>query len=160
MVTKFPYDRKVQLTVNTDKPLESKIRIRVPSWAIKKCRLTLTGRLLSMVNPGTYATLSRQWKNGDVISFTLPMDFRMSKYEGVEEAYKGRYAFEYGPVLMAYVSTKGEKENLSLQISPEKLIKSLKPVPGKPFHYSVSGTDDFEFMPYYEVQDEPFTCFP
>jgi len=160
MVTKFPYDRKVQLTVNTDKPLESKIRIRVPSWAIKKMPVNVNGKIIINGYPGTYATLSRQWKNGDVISFTLPMDFRMSKYEGVEEAYKGRYAFEYGPVLMAYVSTKGEKENLSLQISPEKLIKSLKPVPGKPLHYSVSGTDDFEFMPYYEVQDEPFTCFP
>ncbi len=160
MVTQFPYDSKVQLTVNTDNTIVSKIRIRVPSWAVKKMLIKVNGKNIISGNPGTYVTLNRQWKNGDVISFTLPMDFRMSKYEGEEEAYKGRYALEYGPVLMAYVSMKGEKENISLQISPEKMIKSLNPVPAKPLHYSVNGLNDFEFMPYFEVQDEPFTCFP
>jgi len=55
---------------------------------------------------------------------------------------------------------KGQKDNLTMPTSPEKLIKSLKNVAGKPLHYIVNGNSDFEYMPYLEVQDEFFTCFP
>ena len=30
-------------------------------------------------NPGTYVNLTREWKNGDVISFDLPMDFKATR---------------------------------------------------------------------------------
>jgi uncharacterized protein len=104
--------------------------------------------------------LNRKWNNGDVISFTLPMDFRMTGYKGEEKAYHGHYSLEYGPLLMAWVSLKGEKVSLPLHVNYDKLIKSLQPLPGKPLHFSIRGTDNFEYMPYFEVQDEPFTCFP
>jgi hypothetical protein len=61
---------------------------------------------------------------------------------------------------MAYVSMKGQTENIMLSVSKEKLIKSLKTVEGKPLHFTVNGNNDFEYMPYLEVQDESFTCFP
>lgn len=136
MVTHFPYDKKVQLSVNTNKPLNSKIRIRVPSWASREmtvmvnCKKTVSGK------PGTYVTISREWKTGDIISFTLPMDFRMTTYTGVERDPKHeQYALEYGPILMAYTSMNGQKNNLTLPIRAEKLIKSLKPVADKSLHF-------------------------
>jgi len=55
---------------------------------------------------------------------------------------------------------KGQSENIMLTINPDKLIKSLKTVDGKPLHFIVNGNANFEYMPYLEVQDEPFTCFP
>ncbi|HZK95618.1 MAG TPA: beta-L-arabinofuranosidase domain-containing protein [Prolixibacteraceae bacterium] len=162
MVTQFPYDPKVQLKVSIEKPANSKIRIRIPSWATHKMPVMVNGKKIVNGNPGTYVTLDRQWKTGDMISFTLPMNFRMTEYEGAEEKYNDgqHYALEYGPILMAYVNMKGQKENLMLPIRPEKLIKSLKIVEGKPLHFTVNGKSDFEYMPYLEVQDEPFTCFP
>jgi uncharacterized protein len=161
MVTQFPYDPGVQITVNVVEPLKSKIRIRIPSWAMQKMSVMVNGSKVISGNPGSYATLDRQWKNGDVISFTLPMGFRMTRYAGAEyEAEHERYALEYGPVLMAYVSMKGQKESQALSAAPEKLIKSLKTISGKPLHFTVNGNTDFEYMPYMEVQDEPFTCYP
>lgn len=159
MVTQFPYDQKVQLTVNTDKPLQSKIRIRIPSWAAKKILININGKKVVSGNPGTYITLDRRWNNGDSISFTLPVEFKMAEYSGEEKEYQGRFALEFGPVLMAYVNMKGEKENPHLQTNTEKFIKSLKPVSDKPLHYAINGDTDFEYMPYFEVQDESFTCF-
>jgi len=47
-----------------------------------------------------------------------------------------------------------------LSTTSEKLLKSLKPVAGKPLHFTINGSSDFEYMPYLEVQDEPFTCYP
>ena len=161
MVTQFPYDPGVQLILSVDGSFKSKIRIRIPSWAAHEMSIMVNDKKLVSAKPGTYATIDKQWKTGDVISFTLPMDFRMTKYAGLEHnAGHDSYALEYGPILMAYVSTKGQKENLSLSTSPEKLIKSLKTIAGKPLHYIVNGNADFEYMPYLEVQDEPFTCYP
>ena len=161
MVTQFPYNQKVQLTVNVDQPLKSRIRIRVPSWAAREMSVMVNGKKIVSGKPGTYVTLDRQWNNGDAISFTLPMNFRMTKYDGEErDLNHKRYALEYGPLLMAYVSMKGQPGNIMLTISPDKLIKSLKAVDGKPLHFTVNGNSDFEYMPYFEVQDEQFTCFP
>ena len=160
MATQFPYSNDVTLKIGTDKPHFSKIRIRIPSWASKKMPVKVNGKVFISGAPGTYITINRQWKEGDVISFSLPASFRMTKYEGSEKEYIGRSAIEYGPVLMAYVNIKGEKENLILQSDREKLLKNLTAIPGKPLHYSVKGISDFEIMPYFEVQDEPFTCFP
>jgi len=161
MVTGFPYDNKVQLIADVKEPVQSKIRIRIPSWASEKMSVLVNGKKMVTGNPGTYVTLDRQWNNGDAISFSLPMNFRMTKYEGSEVDPKHeRYALEYGPLLMAYVNIKGQKDNLKLTTSALKLIKSLKPINGKPLHFSLDGNADFQYMPYFEVQDEPFTCFP
>ncbi len=161
MITQFPYDQKVRLIVNVDKPSEASIRIRIPSWATHQMSVLVNGNIIVSGRPGTYVTLSRQWKNEDTISFTLPMDFRMTKYTGEEhDPNHEHYALEYGPILMAYVSMKGQTENLMLPVSPEKLIKSLKRISGKPLHFTINGNTDFEYMPYLEVQDESFTCFP
>jgi len=160
MKTEFPYKNNVELRIKSDKPITSKIRIRVPSWAARNMIVRVNGKMISSGNPGTYITLGRSWKNGDIISFTLPVSFRMTPYTGADKEYSGRYALEYGPILMAYVNMKGEKEDLILKSDRGKLIKNLAPVPGKPLHFSVKGINDFVFMPYFEVQDEPFTCFP
>lgn len=160
MATQFPYDPKVQLSVNTDKQIQSKIRIRIPSWAAKKMSIKVNGKIIAYGNPGTYVTLDRQWKNQDVISFVLPMEFKMTEYFGEEKEYHGRFSLEYGPVLMAYVNIDGQKDKLRLPTSSDKLIKSLKSLHGRPLHYAIDGFSNSEYMPYFEIQDESFTCFP
>jgi uncharacterized protein len=161
MATQFPYSSTVQLTVNVDKPAKSSIRIRIPSWATKKMSVMVNGKTFISGTPGTYVVIDRQWKDGDIISFSLPIDFKMTKYEGGErDPNNEKYALEYGPILMAFVNMKEQKKDLAIPTNPEKLIKSLKPVAGKPLHFSVNGNTDFEYMPYLEVQDEQFSCFP
>jgi DUF1680 family protein len=161
METKFPYDSKVLLTLITDNPSESVIRIRVPSWASREMDVLVNGKKKITGKPGSYVAISQKWNNGDKISFILPMGFKITKYTGEEQfPDRDRYALEYGPILMAYVNLKGEKDNLALNVDNKKLIKSLKPVPGKPLHFTVNGAVDFVYMPYFEVQDEPFSCFP
>jgi len=89
------------------------------------------------------------------------MSFRMTRYTGEEQdPVFNRYALEYGPILLAYVSMNNQKENILLPVSPARLLKNLKPVAGKPLHFSINGRTDFEYMPYFEVQEETFSCYP
>jgi uncharacterized protein len=161
MDTQFPYDQKVHILVNVSEPLDSRIRIRIPEWAAHDMAISVNGKKIASGKPGTYFTLSRIWKNEDVISFTLPMNFRITKYTGEEQdLIFDRYALEYGPMLMAYISLKDQKDNIILPVSPARLIKSLKPIAGKSLHFKIYENSDFEYMPYFEVQEETFTCYP
>ena len=111
--------------------------------------------------PGSYHVMDRKWKNGDVISFTLPMDFRITKYTGLEKGFEeNHYAIEYGPVLMAMVGVKAKKDDIGIKADPEHISTLLRPVQGKPLHFTIAGSSEFEYWPYFEVQEEPFSCFP
>jgi len=43
---------------------------------------------------------------------------------------------------------------------PGDLLRQLKPKGGQPLHFTVDANPGIEFMPYWQVEKEPFTCFP
>ncbi len=161
MKTNFPYDPKVDLIVEMNSPIQYRIRIRVPSWVSENMSVMVNGSEVGTGKPGTYFIIDRKWESGDVISFILPMDFRITKYTGLEKGFEeNHYAIEYGPVLMAMVGVKAKKTDIGVKASPENIKELLRPVPGKPLHFAIEGNSEFEYWPYFEVQDEPFSCFP
>ena len=161
METQFPYDSKVKIVVTNEQPIQNKIRIRVPSWASEKMTFLVNGNETGSGMPGTYFEIDRNWKNGDLISFTLPMDFRVTKYTGLEKGFEeNHYAVEYGPILMSMVGVKAKKSDIGVKATSESIKGMLKPVPGKPLHFTIEGNTEFEYWPYLEVQEEPFSCFP
>ena len=161
MKTQFPNDPKVEIVIGNDKAIQNKIRIRIPSWVSADMPVKVNGNEIGSGKAGTYLEVDRTWKNGDVISFTLPMDFRVTKYAGLEQGFKeNHYAVEYGPILLAMVGVKGKKIDIGIKTTPENLKKLLRQVPGKPLHFTVEENSEFEYWPYYEVQEEPFSCFP
>ena len=161
MKTQFPYDSKVEIILGNKTPLQNKIRIRVPSWASADMPVKVNGSEVGSGKPGSYFEIDRTWKNGDLISFTLPMDFRVTKYTGLEKGFEeNHYAVEYGPILMAMVGVKAKKFDIGVKTTAENLKNLLKPIPGKPMHFSIEGNSEFEYWPYFEVQEEPFSCFP
>jgi len=161
METQFPYDSKVKIVVTNEQPIQNKIRIRVPSWASEKMTFLVNGNETGSGMPGTYFEIDRNWKNGDLISFTLPMDFRVTKYTGLEKGFEeNHYAVEYGPILMSMVGVKAKKSDIGVKATSESIKGMLKPVPGKPLHFTIEGNTEFEYWPYFEVQEEPFSCFP
>jgi hypothetical protein len=47
-----------------------------------------------------------------------------------------------------------------LEVPAAALPGRLKPVEGKPLHFAVEGVAGAEYLPYYELEQRPFTCFP
>jgi DUF1680 family protein len=162
--TGFPESPEVELHFKLSEPVRSKIRVRVPSWAVSKMNLLVNGKKVAAGAPGAYVTLDRTWKNDDEISFTLPMGFRLTKYAGVTEDFQGRetYALEYGPLLMGLVGDEIPDGILNLPFSSNKLTAKLKPVTGKPLHFGIEGENaSLEYIPYYEIgKNQQFTCYP
>ncbi|MBE0655692.1 MAG: glycoside hydrolase family 127 protein [Bacteroidales bacterium] len=162
METDFPYDNKVSITLISQKSLKTNIRVRVPSWAAKRMIVRVNGKKAASGEPGTYVTLPGTWNAGDNISFELPMEFKATVYKGLEKGYNdgSHYIVEYGPLLMAAVNQKNPQGKVELYFPESKLERSFSPIQEKPLFFSIKGNDDVVFRPYFELQDELFTCYP
>jgi hypothetical protein len=123
--------------------------------------ILVNGQRAAMGLPGSYALLDRTWANGDRVSFVLPMDFRLTRYTGVDQIPGSeRYALEYGPILLAAVGPLDKNMSIHLTQNPRAVQDWLKPKPGQPLHFTVEGQPGLEFLPYWQVEDQAFTCFP
>src|SRR4029453_7847946 len=90
--TRYPWDGTVRMTINSDRPGQFTLRVRIPGWARNEAAPSDLYRFLDVVaDPvvlrvnGTafpitpekgYVSLSRGWKRGDVVELTLPMPVR------------------------------------------------------------------------------------
>lgn len=151
----FPQDTGVSITLFVEKPLDMKIRLRIPSWAIEDVPVRVNGENVASGVPGTYLTLARRYSSGDEISFKIPPGLRVTKYAGFDrDRDYDRYALQYGPLLMSLVGA------THLNAGPKELIGSLTPISGSPLQFSVGGHPNCKYLPYVHVQDETFTSFP
>ena len=161
METAFPFQPDVRLSLKLAKPTPAKIRLRVPEWAAAKMPISVNGIKVATGKPGSYAVLDRIWSDGDIINFSLPMAFKLTHYEGADRvAGQERYALEYGPILLALTGSVDEKLGATLAQDPRNLIKQLTPKPEQPLHFSITGDADHEYLPYWQVTNQVFTCYP
>jgi hypothetical protein len=165
MKSEFPFRPEVELHLTASAPARMKLRVRVPQWASKDMAVRVNGAPAGSGKPGSFVTLDRTWKDGDAIAFTLPMDFRLTHYTGIEKvAGREQYAIEYGPILLALVGNEAgvidEKGDATLPASPADIVKRMQPKPGAPLHFSVEGAPRHEYIPYWQLSDQLFTCYP
>ena len=104
--TGFPDDQLTTLTI--DRAGDYTIAIRHPQWAGEGFAIAINGETIDhTAKKGTasYVAVSRQWKEGDKITVSLPMELR---YEECPN-YGDYIAFKYGPILLAAQTSEGEK---------------------------------------------------
>jgi DUF1680 family protein len=159
--TKFPFDTAVRGTVKTAVPAKANVRIRVPSWATAEMKIVVNGKVASTGKPGSYIQLNRQWSNGDVVEFTLPAAFRVNRYKGVDQiAGKSRYSIEYGPILLAAVGSSNVDLLIDKGHESQQVADYFQQVEGAPLHFTVRGNPGCRLMPYWQIAEEEFTCYP
>lgn len=168
IATNFPFDARVRATIKSSKPVRANLRIRVPSWSAGAMRVSVNGEFAGTGQPGTYFPIDRQWSNGDTVEFTLSTAIRATRYRGADQLPgRHRYSFEYGPILLAAVGPdKPEEMEIAIQgeesgeLNEDRLADLLQPISGSPLHFSVRGNPALRFMPYWQIQDQVFNCYP
>lgn len=160
MNANYPYSTNVKITVKkTTEAAATTLNVRIPYWATGDVSVKVNGKQFASGKPGTFLALKRQWKNGDKVSFDIPAGFTTTKYEGSEEAFKDNcYAIQYAGLMLSAVNLKEEK--FEIPATPQEIASKLEPIKGKPLHFMVKGNADIEVMPYLEVENQAFTCFP
>jgi DUF1680 family protein len=164
----FPWHPGVTLALSASRPTQSKIRIRVPAWAAAPMQITVNREAAVTGAPGSYVTLDRTWSTGDKIRFTLPMQLKLTRYEGLDQVPgHARYALEYGPILLALIGSDSAALTAPAGLSRrqadrphEAILDLIHQDPNRPLHFTIEGHPQFSYIPYWQVVTEPFTCFP
>ncbi len=152
--TRMPDGGAVTLTVTeAEKPFT--LKLRIPRWAAGPVRIKKNGIPVLTAGPG-YAALTGITA-GDVVSFTLPMGFRVTKYTGGEEIPgKDRFALEYGPLLYAALGP----TPVSVAWDPALPEEEFVPLPGKKRGFAMRHDVAHEYRAYVDIGDEPFSVYP
>jgi DUF1680 family protein len=174
--TAFPEAGDVTLKIGAAQPVLFALSVRIPSWVSRPMEIRLNGKPLTAGIPGSYCHLERKWTPGDQVAFSLPMGFRMLRYEGYDQiAGFQRYSLEYGPLLLGLTGKFNFQKTIRILNDPAQPAAWLMPVEGKPLHYQIAiergywalredeawSPKAFEYMPYYEIPpDQEFTAFP
>ncbi|MFF1679278.1 beta-L-arabinofuranosidase domain-containing protein [Streptomyces sp. NPDC058256] len=149
--TDYPREQGSTITVGGGSAAFA-LRLRVPSWATAGFRVTVNGVAVSGTPvAGSYFTVSRTWRGGDVVRVSVPFRLRVEK--ALDDP--SLQALFFGPVnLVARNSATsylpfGLYRNAALS---GDLLPTLTPVTGKPLHYTLDGT---EFAPFSEGTEDP-----
>jgi len=97
--TTYPFGDEVQFSVRAPEPVHFPLSVRIPEWAaeasieVNGTPVEMAGRSVS--DASRLVTVSRQWRDGDVMTVTLPMAPRLSRWDG------GAVGVERGPLVYA-----------------------------------------------------------
>jgi DUF1680 family protein len=99
-VSNYPWDGDVKISVQPDAPREFTLHVRLPQWATNPT-IRVNGAALSPQVSKGYASIRRQWKSGDTVDLSLPMEVqRLAAHPKVLQA-QGKIALRRGPLIYA-----------------------------------------------------------
>jgi len=98
-VTNYPWEGRVEISIEKCKKDAFDMMLRIPRWAAGTT-VKVNGQDADVaVEAGKFATISRQWKKGDVITIDMPMDVKFVEGNTRIEEVRNQVALQRGPVV-------------------------------------------------------------
>jgi DUF1680 family protein len=99
LATRYPLDGAVEVTVTEGGSRAWTLSLRVPDWC-RGATATVNGTPVPASASGNgYLEITRQWRAGDVVAFSMPMPPRLTVPHPAADAIRGAVAIERGPVV-------------------------------------------------------------
>jgi len=163
--TAYPESAATRLALKCEKPVDLALHVRHPWWAVSGLRVSINGAAQNVQStPGSYATLSRTWKDGDTVEVGMPMGLRT---EGFRDNPR-RFAFMYGPLVLCAQVDRGKEFPVILG-EPADLAAAVRPMPGKDLEFVLPGSvirilgqesvADMTLRPFYKEYKNPYIVY-
>jgi hypothetical protein len=176
--TTFPERDTTRLTFTAAQPIRLALNIRYPMWAKTGMLVTVNGRKEPVAAAaGSYATVEREWKSGDIVEIALPMTLHI---EATPDNPKVA-AVLYGPIVLAG-DLGSEGLDKSLRYGPSvpplgklrtpaipafvgdraRMLGSIAPVAGSPLTFRTKGLaqpHDVTLVPFFKAADHRYTVY-
>lgn len=167
--TSYPWNGKVNLTVNPKADGEFTVKLRIPGWArntvlpgglyhymgITKTQLptvTVNGETVAVSADDAYVSIKRTWKKNDEVVINLPMEVKQVMADQLVTEDRGKVALEYGPIVYAVEEVDNTANFNDVHITDDSTFKVayepslLKGVQTITF---TSGSNSYKAIPYY-----------
>ena len=146
-VTRFPELANLELQVHTDKPVEFALKVRVPGWLSGPMTAEVNGKPTRVdVDGQGWAVFRREWKTGDRLFVTLPMELRVRR---LLEEREFPATITCGPVALVARSQKG---NPSRALDFGNIAGCLELLDGSPLNYRAKQDRDILVRPFYQMK--------
>ena len=181
--TGFPYGETSRITVVAGKGTFP-VLVRYPDWVKPGAfQVQVNGKPVEIVTgPGSYVTIDRKWKKGDVIDVTFPMHNSVKYLPNVPQY----VALMHGPILLGMKTGTEDLAHLiaddsrfgqyasgaklPLDGAPiliddhiDRIAEHLKPIAGKPLHYTLDVKMENpirnEIQPFFEIHDARYMMY-
>ncbi|MCO5945627.1 glycoside hydrolase family 127 protein [Mucilaginibacter flavidus] len=158
----LPANDHISFTVNTSKPGPLTIRIRKPHWAINPA-ISINGKQQPVkIDEHGYIAISRNWKNGDKITFTAPENL----YTEALPDNANRRALFYGPVLLAGIlgdkepdPTKGIPVFVTSETDPNKWLQMVDKNQLTFRTLNTAQPQDVNLIPFNRTKNEYYSVY-
>ena len=121
-ITHYPFDEHIKIEVQTLKNTTFPLYLRIPSWC-NNASIIINGKNVHVdATKSSYIRLENNWKNGDVIELTLPMQLNLREWT----ENKNSVSINYGPLTFSLKI----KENYKQVDSKKNLQQDSKWQPG------------------------------
>jgi DUF1680 family protein len=173
--TRFPESDTTRLTFTA---VRLAVKVRYPQWARSGMAITVNGRNAPVTAAaGSYETVEREWKSGDVVEITLPMTLHI---EAMPDNPKVA-AVLYGPIVLAGdLGSEGLDKSLRYGPSvpplgklrtpaipafvgdPAGVLALIAPVAGSPLTFRTKGLaqpQDVTLVPFFKAADQRYTVY-
>jgi DUF1680 family protein len=162
--TNYPWDGRIKVRVNPEKPTRFTLSLRIPSWVkgqplpgdlyryvndtSSEIIVTLNNGPLAVNDVEGYIDIDHEWHTGDIVELELPMLIRrvISHPNIVDNV--GKVALERGPIVYAAEGIDNNGQALNIALSDDKSLETehrsdlLNGV-------TVITGEDFMAIPYY-----------
>lgn len=103
--TDYPYTGDVTIRVSTERPETFAVALRVPEWAGAGTAVSVNGRSAGQpvepIKPGSFCSVRREWKDGDVIEYSIERPLRV---EAVDAQHPNTVALLAGPLTLLAIN--------------------------------------------------------
>ena len=185
--TGFPFAETTELTFELEKPMTLDLKIRHPFWVeAGALKIEVNGEPVETASvPSSYVSVTRTWKDGDVVTVALPMTVRMEPLPDKSDW----VALMAGPILLAEAAGKEDLVGLRaddsrmghvasgplvpldevpvlLKQTGKELTDSIHADPaGGPLSYRIDAevvagrTEDVVLQPFFQLHDERYQMY-
>jgi DUF1680 family protein len=183
--TKFPFEESSTIKLKLTKPATFALHLRCPSWVKGgQMKVTVNNKPITIHADSTgYASVSSQWKTGDVVFVTLPMQTKMEQLPDGSPW----VSFVHGPIVLAAATDTTDLvglraddsrmghiangplypiEEAPIIVSSQKdAATALVPVTGRPLTFTASSViypDQYkrlQLVPFFMVHDARYMLY-
>jgi hypothetical protein len=145
----YPFEDSVSFELTTSSPKQFALNLRIPEWA-EGARMEVNGkRWTDLPEAGTFATISRPWKNGDRVDLQLPRKMRL---QAINPRHPDTVALLYGPLVL-FAITSGDRPSLTRAqlLAARQTVKSAWEV--------ATARGLMKMLPYIAIDEEQYSTY-
>jgi DUF1680 family protein len=144
----YPNNGQIDFEFSLSKPAELVAHFRIPAWA-EAASISVNGkRWTDPVLPGTFASLRREWENGDRVELELPMKMRLQPLDAHNP---DTVALLRGPLVLFAIRKSGEKP------SRQQLLDAKESGRGQWQVATANGS--MMMLPFTAIEDEQYSTY-